>query len=97
MFHIKKNYIKYNLNKSNNVINELILDNLKTASEVIVRYKQPSIFYEISTNSTEIFEILEDYYKGVLSELHALKKKSMGFKALQLEFPKYPQQLVDSR
>lgn len=69
IWEIKNNYIKYHSNKSENAMNELILDNLKTASEVVVRYKQPSIFYEISEDSTEVYEILKDYYRGALSEL----------------------------
>jgi hypothetical protein len=71
MYYIKTNYTKYHSNKSKNAADELIIDNLEAESEIIVRYKQPSIFYEISTNSIEIFEILKDYYKEVLSELHA--------------------------
>ena len=71
MGEIKNNYIKFHSNKSKNAMNELILDNLRTASEVIVRYNQPSIFYEISKDSKEVYEILKEYYKGALSELPA--------------------------
>jgi hypothetical protein len=71
MYYIKTNYNKYHSNESENATNELVMENLKIASEVIIRYKQPSIFFEISANSNEIYEILKDYYRGALSELPA--------------------------